>query len=162
MAAAPPKTMAIADFLMRLDMMRSFWVESGRTGSVAVVPWVCAAIVRFGTCTLRDAAVHVPFMYQPLQQDSAPGDSPDPTQGVVTTTPRPSTYASRHERRRLYAGVAAVAMAVPLLSLPADGIAHDHERRQRSDHDEARRALLSGKVLSLRQVLDIVAREYPG
>lgn len=77
-------------------------------------------------------------------------------------TPRPSTYASRNERRRLVAGVAAVAMAVPLLSLPAAGIAHDHERHQRSDHDEARRALLSGKVLSLRQVLDIVAREYPG
>src|SRR5690554_4111596 len=101
-------------------------------------------------------------MYQPLQQNSAPGDSPHPTQGVVMKTPRPSTYASRNERRRLVAGVAAVAMAVPLLSLPAAGIAHDHERRQRSDHDEARRALLSGKVLSLRQVLDIVAREYPG
>jgi hypothetical protein len=36
------------------------------------------------------------------------------------------------------------------------GAAHDR------DHEDARRALLSGEVLSLRQVLDIVAREYPG
>jgi len=31
-----------------------------------------------------------------------------------------------------------------------------------TDHDRARQALMSGEVLSLRQVLDLIGREYPG
>lgn len=48
-------------------------------------------------------------------------------------------------------------LAVVLGLLPAIGHTDGHK-----DHDRARKALLSGEVLSLRQVLDIVAREYPG
>lgn len=62
-------------------------------------------------------------------------------------------------RRRVW--LAAAALALPALTMPTLGIADD-ERSGRSDHEEARRALLSGEVLSLRQVLDRVARDYPG
>lgn len=74
--------------------------------------------------------------------------------------------ARNNLRRRhgLMAGLAMFAMAMPLALVPAAGVAHDdqHQNSSRSDHEEARRALLSGEVLSLRQVLDIVAHEYPG
>ncbi|HCN73203.1 MAG: peptidase [Pusillimonas sp.] len=33
---------------------------------------------------------------------------------------------------------------------------------ERDDHDRARKALLDGKVLSLREVLDKVSRDFPG
>jgi len=45
-----------------------------------------------------------------------------------------------------------------LLALPpVVGYARDHK-----DHERARKALMSGDVLSLRQVLDLVNRDYPG
>lgn len=71
-----------------------------------------------------------------------------------------SRIGIRHARRRkLIAGLLFAALAVPVA-----GIAQPpkHPSHDRSDHEEARRALLSGEVLSLRQVLDIVANEYPG
>jgi uncharacterized membrane protein YkoI len=49
--------------------------------------------------------------------------------------------------------LAAVASVFPLLSF-ADS--------DRDDHDRARQALLEGKVLSLRDVLDKVSRDFPG
>ena len=48
---------------------------------------------------------------------------------------------------------ASVASIFPLLSF-ADG--------DNGDHDRARQALLDGKVLSLRDVLDKVSRDFPG
>lgn len=75
----------------------------------------------------------------------------------------PCTGTRPGVRRRLTAAAAMFALATPLLALPVNGVAHDNGRTpKRSDHDDARRALLSGQVLSLRQVLDIVARDYPG
>jgi len=53
--------------------------------------------------------------------------------------------------------VAAMALAAVLAVSPLAGHTREHK-----DHDRARQALLSGEVLSLRQVLDVVAREYPG
>ncbi len=44
-----------------------------------------------------------------------------------------------------------------LVLVPLAGNTHGHE-----DHDRARQALVSGEVLSLRQVLDIIAAKYPG
>lgn len=78
---------------------------------------------------------------------------------------RSSHSPGRHAGgRRLMTAMAAFAMAAPLLALPVSGMAGDDDRgsHHRSDHEEARRALLSGEVLSLRQVLDVVARDYPG
>ena len=59
-------------------------------------------------------------------------------------------------RGAIYLLLAAV-VAAPLAFLPTLGVADEHK-----DHDRARNALLSGEVLSLRQVLDVVSREYPG
>lgn len=53
--------------------------------------------------------------------------------------------------------VAAMALAGLLALSPLAGHTREHK-----DHDRARQALMSGEVLSLRQVLDLVAREYPG
>ena len=49
--------------------------------------------------------------------------------------------------------LAAVILIFPLLSLAEN---------DRDDQDRARQALLEGKVLSLREVLDIVSRDFPG
>lgn len=51
----------------------------------------------------------------------------------------------------------AIAVAALLALSPLPGHTREHK-----DHDRARQALMSGEVLSLRQVLDVVAREYPG
>ena len=74
------------------------------------------------------------------------------------------THTTPDKRRRLLASATTLALVASLMALPMTGSASDHHRedRSRSDHEDARRALLSGKVLALRQVLDIVAREYPG
>lgn len=65
--------------------------------------------------------------------------------------------ASRQCRRRAR-HIVLVAILAALLTLPPMlGYARDHK-----DHERARKALMSGEVLSLRQVLDIVTREYPG
>lgn len=79
-------------------------------------------------------------------------------------THHPSARTRRYGRRGLIGGLVAAALAVPLLGLPVTGIADDRPRKshERGDHEDARRALLSGEVLSLRQVLDIVAIKYPG
>ncbi|WP_233214149.1 PepSY domain-containing protein [Pollutimonas nitritireducens] len=53
--------------------------------------------------------------------------------------------------------VLAAVMLVSLAGIPGTAHAHEH-----LDHDRARQALISGEVLSLRQVLDLVGREYPG
>lgn len=76
----------------------------------------------------------------------------------------PREHARRSQGRRLALGLATIALAAPLVLVPFTGVAHGgkNDPPNRSDHEAARRALLSGEVLSLRQVLDIVAREYPG
>jgi hypothetical protein len=53
--------------------------------------------------------------------------------------------------------IVAACLAGVLSFVPIIGHTDDHK-----DHERARKALLSGEVLSLRQVLDMVAREYPG
>lgn len=71
------------------------------------------------------------------------------------TMPRPS---ASHPRRRAAPQVKLAAILAALLVVaPLAGNTHGH-----NDHDRARQALLSGEVLSLRQVLDLIAREYPG
>ena len=76
----------------------------------------------------------------------------------------PPACTRRYGRRELIAGLVAAALTAALLGVPVTGIADDrpHKTHERGDHDDARRALLSGEVLSLRQVLDIVATKYPG
>lgn len=64
---------------------------------------------------------------------------------------------SGHGPRRAWHAAIAAFLAALLSLAPMAGHASDHK-----DHDRARRALMSGEVLSLRQVLDLVAREYPG
>ena len=51
----------------------------------------------------------------------------------------------------------ATALVVLLSLVPVVGNTHEHK-----DHDRARQALISGEVLSLRQVLDLIALKYPG
>lgn len=71
------------------------------------------------------------------------------------TMQHPSTS---HPSRRAAPQVKLAAILAALLVLtPLAGNTHGH-----NDHDRARQALLSGEVLSLRQVLDLIAREYPG
>ena len=53
--------------------------------------------------------------------------------------------------------VLAMTLAALLALAPVAGNTHGDK-----DHDRARRALMSGEVLSLRQVLDRIGREYPG
>lgn len=48
-------------------------------------------------------------------------------------------------------------LGMALLVTPFAGHADDHK-----DQDRARQALLQGKVMSLRDVLDIVQRDFPG
>ncbi len=79
--------------------------------------------------------------------------SPTLQEAAAMKTSKPALFS---QPRRLLAFAAVAALAAPLLALPVTSVAHDR------DHEDARRALLSGEVLSLRQVLDIVAREYPG
>lgn len=79
--------------------------------------------------------------------------SPTLQEAAAMKTSKPALFS---QSRRLLAFAAVAALTAPLLALPVTSVAHDR------DHEDARRALLSGEVLSLRQVLDIVAREYPG
>lgn len=66
---------------------------------------------------------------------------------------------SRHgmRRSRSIPAVGAALLAGFLAFAPVIGHTDGHK-----DHERARKALLSGEVLSLRQVLDRVAGEYPG
>jgi uncharacterized membrane protein YkoI len=58
-------------------------------------------------------------------------------------------------RRAALAGLLATAVAFPLA-----GRAGDHDERR--DHDQARQALLEGKVVPLRTVLEKIEHDYPG
>ena len=63
-------------------------------------------------------------------------------------------------RRRILAIGAASLALVSLAPVPSAVAARDEGRKD--DHDEARHALLAGEVRPLRQVLDDVARDFPG
>lgn len=67
------------------------------------------------------------------------------------------TPAQRQSRRRVLSSLFMAALAAALVLAPLTGSSREYK-----DHDHARRALLSGEVLSLRQVLDLVERKYPG
>ncbi|MFA7669692.1 MAG: PepSY domain-containing protein [Burkholderiaceae bacterium] len=76
---------------------------------------------------------------------------------AVSGTACRSGAASRRCRRSAR-HIVLVSTLVALLALPpVVGYTRDDK-----DHDRARKALMSGEVLSLRQVLDIVGRDYPG
>jgi len=62
--------------------------------------------------------------------------------------------------RQLAMLMAGAGLVAALGIYPLVGHADDHDARK--DHDQARQALLAGKVLSLRQVLDRVEKDYPG
>jgi len=63
-------------------------------------------------------------------------------------------------RRRILAIGAATAALLALASTRTAVLASGAD--EQDDHDEARRALLAGEVRPLRQVLDEVARDFPG
>ncbi len=72
----------------------------------------------------------------------------------------PLAVSANSARRRFLRGCAMLApglCALPLCALPFTARADSHK-----DHDAARQALLDGRVLPLRAVLDIVARDFPG
>jgi len=78
---------------------------------------------------------------------------------MSSTMPRTRTPVSSTPdimpRRRLLLAMAALVLLV-LLTMPVSGHA------DKSDRDRARQALLDGKVLSLRDVLEKVTQEFPG
>lgn len=76
---------------------------------------------------------------------------------TISDTGYRSDTASRQCRRGAWHIVLGVILAALLALPPVVGYARDHK-----DHERARKALMSGEVLSLRQVLDIVGRDYPG
>lgn len=78
---------------------------------------------------------------------------------TISTPPRLPTACPKRQRpcRAAFRALLVAALAAPLALAPLTGNTHGHQ-----DHDRARQALMSGDVLSLRQVLDLVAREYPG
>jgi len=63
-------------------------------------------------------------------------------------------FALSHQHKKILALLAALLALLAFAAAPA--------RADRRDHDLARQALQDGVVLSLRAILDIVEREYPG
>jgi len=63
-------------------------------------------------------------------------------------------FAIFHPHKKILALLSAVLALLAFAAAPA--------RADRRDHDLARQALQDGVVLSLRAILDIVEREYPG
>ena len=62
----------------------------------------------------------------------------------------------RQHRRHAVSVLLAAVLLLAFAAVPSVGFADD------DDHDRARQALLAGKVMSLRDVLDNVMRDYPG
>lgn len=79
----------------------------------------------------------------------------------VSPTISDTDYRSDSVSRQCCRGMLHIVLVVTLTALlalpPGIGYARDHK-----DHERARKALMSGDVLSLRQVLDLVNRQYPG
>jgi len=63
-------------------------------------------------------------------------------------------FALSHQHKKILALLSALLALLAFAAAPA--------RADRRDHDLARQALQDGVVLSLRAILDIVEREYPG
>lgn len=73
---------------------------------------------------------------------------------------RGSRPGTSEQRRRILTSGAAAGVLTALAA--ASFAARAGDSGQKEDHDEARRALLAGEVRPLRQVLDDVARDFPG
>jgi hypothetical protein len=83
---------------------------------------------------------------------------PEPLSGHCP--PERTAGASRWRAARRVWRIAVVGALFAVFAFPLAGLAGNHEERR--DHDQARQALLAGKVLPLRTVLETVEQNYPG